>query len=219
MTGYPRSTSLLLALFLFLGPTSVASRGEDEPAFESLFNGTDLSGWRFTFREEGVDPSKTFLVRDGMVVCTGRPVGYMSTEASYERFTLSFDFRYARPEGLASDADFGGNSGYLLFVQEDAVWPRCIEVQGMNRDVAGIIPIKSKAEFETDADARERARKPVGEWNHVDIVVRDGKITASLNGTLVSTVTSYEPTRGRIGFQSEGAEIHWKDIRIRRDDG
>lgn len=37
----------------------------------------------------------------------------------------------------------------------------------------------------------------------------------SLNGTVVSTVRDCELTAGAIGFQSEGAEIHMKNIRIR----
>ena len=36
-----------------------------------------------------------------------------------------------------------------------------------------------------------------------------------LNGVVVSTVGKCELTEGAIGFQSEGAETLWKNIRIR----
>jgi hypothetical protein len=35
-----------------------------------------------------------------------------------------------------------------------------------------------------------------------------------LNGTLISTVSDCELTSGPIGFQSEGKEIHLRNIRI-----
>ena len=35
-----------------------------------------------------------------------------------------------------------------------------------------------------------------------------------LNGTLISTVSGCELTKGPIGFQSEGKEIHLRNIRI-----
>ena len=37
----------------------------------------------------------------------------------------------------------------------------------------------------------------------------------SVNGAVVSTVSDCELTQGPIGVQSEGAETHWKTIRIR----
>lgn len=39
----------------------------------------------------------------------------------------------------------------------------------------------------------------------------------SINGAVVSTVSDCELTTGPIGFQSEGAETHWKNIRIREN--
>jgi type 1 glutamine amidotransferase len=194
-----------------------AQEEKKEEGFVQLFNGKDFTGWKFHFDEKGADPTKTFSVRDGAIVCTGKPAGYMYTEKSYREFTLHFDWRYARPADLEDDSKFPGNSGYLLFIQKHEVWPRSIEVQGMNRDVAGIIPIKTEAKFETDAQTRERERKPVGEWNTMWINVKGGRITVYLNGELVSTVTEYEPKEGPIGFQSEGAEIHWRNIRIREE--
>ena len=187
-----------------------------EEGFKPLFNGKDLTGWSFVFRKP-VDARKTFLIKGGAIVCTGKPVGYMTTDASFEQFTLRFDWRYKRPKDLEDDAAFLGNSGYLLFIRKDWVWPSCIEVQGMNRDAGGIIPIKTKAEYTTDKEAREKARKPVGEWNAMEIIVKGGTITVFLNGTKISTVTKYTLKKGRIGFQSEGAEIHWRNIRIKRE--
>jgi 3-keto-disaccharide hydrolase len=192
---------------------------DDEKGFVPVFNGKDLTGLKFQFEAKDVDPSKTFSVKEGTLVCTGSPNGYWYAEGPYRDFTLRFEWRYKRPEGLTDEEKFTGNSGYLLFVTEHKIWPRGIEVQGMNRDVAGIIPIACKEETKstTDAEARKKARKPVGEWNSMEIVAKGGRIEARLNGTLVSTVTEHPFKEGAIGFQSEGAEIHWRNVRIREE--
>ncbi|HET6201714.1 MAG TPA: DUF1080 domain-containing protein [Planctomycetota bacterium] len=197
--------------FLLLAPQ------EDEKGFVPLFNGKDLAGFKFHFGEKDADPAKTFSVKDGAIVCTGTPPGYLYTEKPYGDFTLRFDWRYKRPADLKNDDDFGGNSGYLLFITEHKIWPRSIEVQGMNKEVARIIPIESKEQtkFTTDAEARKKACKPVGEWNSMEIVAKRGQVAARVNGTLISTVTEHPFKEGVIGFQSEGAEIHWRNLRIR----
>lgn len=54
--------------------------------------------------------------------------------------------------------------------------------------------------------------KPVGEWNHLDIVARQGAITVRLNGVLVNEALDCTPRRGRIQVQSEGAELFIRRI-------
>ena len=56
--------------------------------------------------------------------------------------------------------------------------------------------------------------KPVGEWNTTEIICQDGAITSKVNGKDVDTGKG-DLTEGVIGFQSEGAEIHFKNIRIK----
>jgi len=202
----------LLAIFLALAQPAQGS----EEGFQPLFNGKDLTGFKFFFEEKGHDPTRTFWARDGVLGCTGAPAGYLYTGKSYKDFTLRFDWRYVRPDGLADEAGFEGNSGYLLWVTEHKLWPRSLEVQGMNRDVCKIIPIASKADFKTDAEARLKARKPVGEWNSMEIDARGGKVWVRLNGELITTVNQHEfKDAGPIAFQSEGAPIQWRNLRIK----
>lgn len=190
---------------------------QDEKDFTPLFNGKDLAGWKFTLQDKNADPTKTFTIVDGAIVCTGSPAGYMYTEKSFKQFTLRFDWRYKRPDNLKEDAKFGGNSGYLLYIQEHKIWPKSLEIQGMNRDAGFIIPINMKAEWKTDKEAHKLTVKPVGEWNTMEIVAKNGEIVSYVNGVRISTVSKCELSEGPIGFQSEGAEIHWKNIRIREE--
>ena len=57
--------------------------------------------------------------------------------------------------------------------------------------------------------------KPAGEWNHMDVVCDGDSITTILNGYLVNIGTKSSLTRGKILFQSEGAEILFRKIEVR----
>src|SRR5262249_24651816 len=156
------------------------------------------------------DPAKTWWVRDGIIYCTGHPNGYFYTVKRYKNYILRYDWQFARPADLKDDKDFAGNSGCLVHIhQPHKVWPCCIEVQGMNGDDGELLPIPRKLQATVfyDRAARDRAVRPVGEWNTTEIAcLADGSITAKINGIEVSHGKS-ELTDGQIGFQSEGAEI------------
>jgi hypothetical protein len=66
-----------------------------------------------------------------------------------------------------------------------------------------------------DSQALANVLRPVGQFNRFEIEVQGGDMTISINGAVVSTVRDCELTAGPIGIQSEGAETHWKNIRIR----
>jgi len=198
------------------------SHAEDvgEEGWTDLFNGKNLDGWKFYMGGKSEENGGVFSVQDGVIVCTGRPSGYMYTPKSYSNYTLQFDLAFARPEGLEDDTKFRGNSGCLIHVADRnalGVWPRSVEVQGMNRQLGLILPIPRslKCTRTFDAALSAKARKPIGEFNLVEIEVKGGDMVIELNGRVVSTVGKCELTEGPIGFQSEGVETHWRNIRIR----
>ena len=51
------------------------------------------------------------------------------------------------------------------------------------------------------------AEKPTGEWNTIEAICDGDTITNIVNGRTVNKCTNAHPSRGRIGFQSEGSEI------------
>lgn len=198
-----------------------------EKGFERLFNGKDFGGFGFVIGNNcaphpsgcaQIDPGSTFSIEKGMIVCSGKPQGYIYTDKTYLNFTLRFEYRYKPYEGMEDDDDFYGNSGYMLFITNHQVWPKSIEIQGQNSSVLSVIPIDSHATYTVDDEARKRALKPVSQWNSVEIVSKEGQIKSFLNGTLISTVSQHEfKQAGHIGFQSEGAEIYWRNIRIKEE--
>jgi hypothetical protein len=133
---------------------------------------------------------------------------------------LRFDYRHIRPPDLDPDDEyFDGNSGYLLFITDHRVWPRGIEIQGNNEGILSAGGLDAAIKKSDDDDARKKAHRPVGDWNSVEIVSKAGQVRSYLNGLLISTVTEHpfkEP--GHIAFQSEGALLHWRNIRIKEEE-
>lgn len=205
-----RRKLLTLGLVLTLAVVPTLAE-ESEEGFTPLVEGDDLSGFGFVLKAEDADPKETWEAEDGVVRCTGKPNGYFYTKKSYSNYVLRFDFRY--PENA-------GNSGYLIHITGDhKVWPKCIEVQGMY-DQAGLIFAIGGAKGPDNRQEQARkdlvldSRKPHQEWNSLEIISQDGKITAKLNGTTVGE-GEYDLTEGPIGFQSEGAPIEFRNMRIK----
>jgi hypothetical protein len=62
---------------------------------------------------------------------------------------------------------------------------------------------------------RRDVEKPAGEWNRMEVVCDGDTITTILNGYLVNIGTKSSLTKGKILFQSEGAEIVFRKIEVR----
>lgn len=198
-----------------------------EEGFTPLFNGQDLSGFKFllgnacTPAPQGcgsTQPGTTFTVNKGAIHISGRPSGYLYTEHKYLDFTLRLDMRYLPYDGMESAADYYNNTGIVLFITEHQVWPKSLEVQGLYREALSILPIDNQAKFTFNKHLRDTTMRPLGEWNSIEIVSRAGEVQVSVNGLLVTTVTEHEfKLPGHIGVQSEGAEVYLRNIRIREE--
>jgi hypothetical protein len=197
-----------LAAALALGWTA---RGADD-GFVSLVRSDDPK----QFELVGIGP-ETIKIENGEIRVSGRPDGYFATRESYKNYVLTFEWMYDRPSDLESDARFKGNSGVLLHIEAPhKIWPKCIEAQLLNAD-AGHLIIVSGAKFQgkKDAAAQKQAIKPVGQWNLEEVVCQDGKISCKINGIEVSSGIGGTPDHGPIGWQSEGAPIRFRNLKIK----
>ena len=200
----PRPMALLLTLILTMIPTP------GEPV--GLLKGTDPA----QFELVGIAADSISIV-DGEVRLTGKPLGYFATRQEYKDYVLTLEFKYDRPEGLKSDADFRGNSGILLHISKPGkVWPTCVQVQLAQADPGSIFAMNdARCDSGSDPVAQKGAIKPVGEWNKVEITCQAGTITSLLNGVEVSKGEKAEPNHGAIGWQSEGKPVRFRDFRIK----
>jgi hypothetical protein len=216
--------SLGLALLLPAAPTAA----QDKDGWTPLFNGKDLTGWKPFLRPskdgKSVDPKDVWSVQDGYIRCVGKPNGYIATEKEYGDYVLKVKWRFPK-DGK------GGNSGVLLHVQQkDEVWPTSIEAQmfaGRAGDFWLIYPPAAKLDVDPARQDPKQARhyfripkdqtieKPFGEWNQYEITCKGGDVTLVVNGTKANEGRNGNLTKGRIALQSEGAEVHFKDVEIR----
>lgn len=206
---------------------SFALRAAEPMKFKPLFNGKDLSGW------VNVNTDKdTWAVRDGMIVCSGHPTGVMRTDRQYENFILHIEWRHM---------EAGGNSGTFLWadgmVPEGKRLPRGVEVQmlelewpnlhrdrdGKPRDIAyvsgevwGVGGLKTTPDNPRGVRSKsvELRCKGKGEWNTYDLVAVDGTIKLAINGKFVNGISKATIKKGYICLESEGAEIHFRNIQI-----
>ena len=189
----------------------------------ALFNGENLDGWSHVLVED-LALEDVWTVEDGVIICKGEPLGYLHTDASYQDFVLTFEWRWA-PGGEP------GNSGVLLRIagEPDTFMPKCVEAQLLHQS-AGDIWAFYGASVEGDADRTrviedhetlgdfkgiskiKDAEKPPGEWNHYEITLTGDTLVLKVNGELVNEAHGLDIVSGPIGLQSEGGEIHFRNI-------
>ena len=56
--------------------------------------------------------------------------------------------------------------------------------------------------------------KGAGEWNTYDVVAVDGVVKLSINGKFVNGVSQSTVRKGYLCLESEGSEIHFRNIRL-----
>ncbi|MDX2151582.1 MAG: DUF1080 domain-containing protein [Bryobacteraceae bacterium] len=185
-----------------------------DEAWTSLFNGKDLGrmvvvlkgedGRARKYFEDRINEQQTFSARDGLLVTTGTPEGYIRTTDVYDNFAFHVEVRYPSR----------GNSGVLIHIQQDAVWPRAIECQLYQSHMGRIFPIHGA--YLEGGEMIHEASKPVGEWNTFEVYSEEGRVATVLNGVLVGLAAEAEPRIGHVALQAEGVAAEFRNIRIRR---
>ncbi len=212
---------------LVVGLSAVWTQAAEIPKYTSLFNGKDLTGWV----DVNTSP-ETWVVEDGLLVCKGNPIGVMRSEKQYENFVLHIEWRHM---------EAGGNSGVFVWsegsVPEGRRLPAGGEVQRLELDwphqhrdrngnpapiayvhgevwgANGPVTIPDNPRGERSKSIENRCLGQ-GEWNYYDIVCVDGTIKLSVNGKFVNGISKSTVKKGYLCLESEGAEIHFRNIQI-----
>jgi len=196
-------------------------RHRADPGPLELFNGRNLQGWKHVLADPAAPRDAVWSVREGLLICKGRPLGVLHTEKKFQNFRLVLEYRWAPGEKP-------GNSGILSRINGPArALPRCAEVQLMHGnagDVLGLQGMKVAAGqprfFEVKAHkiagdiAGVRrladAERPPGEWNRVEVLAQGDGYTVWMNEQKINQATGVEVIAGPLGLQSEGGEIHFR---------
>lgn len=176
-------------------------------------------------------PSDKWTCDDGVLHSIKDRRVDLITRDDYEDFELELDWKVA----------WGANSGIMYGVSEagsETYWsgPE-MQINDDPHHSDGLEPKTSAGGlYDLIAPARRDVLKPTGEYNHVRLVSRSGHIEHWLNGVLVvaydwdspelraliaktkfATAPLFMRTRrGHLALQSEGDEVWFRHIRIRR---
>ena len=211
------SVSRLAALCLCFAMVAAISRAADKDGYIALANGKNMDGWKaFYDPKSKVDTSKNLTPKENGFVCSGVPTGFFYTEKSFSNYVLEYEWRF--PEGSKPES----NSGCLVHMQEpfNKIFPKCLEPQGRYLNHGKIFTIgiaKDEVEYNKfDQELLTKQLKPMGQWSKTEVTCsKDGVVKVKVNGVQVSECKS-KLTSGPIGFQSEGTEVHFRNIRLKQ---
>lgn len=174
---------------------------------------------------------ETWSKQKRVLKCSGEPIGVMRSERQFENFLLHIEWKHIEP---------GGNSGVFVWSDanpdEKSRLPNGVEVQMLELDWInlnakdGVIPPDAYVHGElfgvggvtttpdnprgTRSKSVENRCKGRGNWNVYDVVCVDGVIKLSVNGKFVNGISKSSKKKGFICLESEGAEIHFRNIKI-----
>lgn len=187
--------------------------------FVDLFDGKSLSGWTGSL--------ESYKVEEGAIVCVQGSAGNLLSEKEYGNFVLQFDFQLTAGAnnglGIRCPNSAKGNlhlDGIELQILDDSAEKYAtLKPYQYHGSVYGLVP------------AKRGSLKPVGEWNHQEVVVENDHIKVTLNGTVIVDAKLTEATKngtmdgaehpglkrekGHIGFLGHGDRIAIKNVKIR----
>ena len=201
----------------------------EEIDFEKITSGQKVKGEPVQWIQVNTEDS-TWILKGKELVCNGLPIGVIRSEKKYENFILHIEWKHM---------EAGGNSGTFVWSKAEPGenrLPDGLEVQMLELDwvnlnmrngekppiayvhgelfgVGGvkIIPDNPRGERSKSIENRCLGK---GEWNVYEVVCVDGTIKLSVNGKFVNGISQSSQRNGYICLESEGAEIHFRNIKI-----
>jgi len=235
------SLSLAVLGLVALAWTGNASADELEPVTRAAIDGTE-AGWRALgpddFINVNCDP-ETWTWNDGVLHCTGQPVGVIRSNRPYTNLELLVEWRHLKP---------AGNSGVFLWGVKESLdalqpgqLPQGIECQVLDNAYTRQFEERSgrKADwFTTHGDVfptqsskmtpfapvspngsrsfpSQHLSRDAGQWNHYYIRAINGEVRLWVNGVEVSGGRDCQPATGYLCLESEGSPIEFRKLRMR----
>ena len=222
------TTVLILLAGVISAQESLFSFGE-EIGLQQIISGENVEGVAVNWIQVNTE-ADTWKVKGNKIICSGHPIGVIRSEKSYENFLLHIEWKHMEP---------GGNSGTFVWSNAepgDNLLPNGVEVQMLELDwvnlntrdgktppvayvhgeifgVGGVETVPDNPRGRRSKSVENRC-KGKGEWNTYDVVCVDGTIKLSVNGKFVNGISKATQKEGFICLESEGAEIHFRNIRI-----
>lgn len=234
-----RTGAAALASLLLLA--GVNAQESNSP--KAFIDGTGL-GWRALTLSNFVHvncESNTWSLTNGVIHCTGRPVGVVRSPNVHTNFELVAQWRHLRS---------AGNSGIFVWATPESIkdleqgkgrLPTGVEVQVLDHGYVEQYEKQTKKKpdwFTSNGDVfptgttkmkpfppvspngqrsfpRKNLSKGIGEWNHYYVRAINGEVRLWVNGEEVSGGTDIRPAWGYLCLESEGSPVEFKEIRMR----
>lgn len=199
----------------------ILAQADGDEGFESVFNGTDLSGWSGAV--------ENYQVVDGTILCRKGKGGTLYTDAEYGDFiaTVQFKLPPGGNNGLAIRYPGKGNPAYDGMTELQVLDSFHEKYQ---REGKSIKAYQYHGSAYSQVAAHTGYLRPVGEWNYQKVTVKGSTIHVELNGAIIlntdlSKVDS-NPKRfkgkdlkkGHFGLAGHSDPVAFRNIRIKRLD-
>lgn len=218
-------------------PNSLTGKQKQE-GWQLLFDGMHTSGWHsyglsnvaasWTIADNALhgDPSAK---KDAAVTWSNDLV----TDDEYKNFDFKADWKIAK----------NGNSGIIFYVHEDKdrykntyeTGPEMQVIDNAGHPDGKIIKHHAGDLYDLISSSTEPV-KPVGEWNHAEIIANNGKLDFYLNGQHIVSTTMWDDNwkqmvanskfksmpafgtfkQGHIALQMHGDEVWYRNIMIKK---
>jgi len=223
---------ILVGFILWAGVSSAQESlfpfGEDM-GLQTIISGEKIEGTPVNWIQVNTE-AETWEVKGDELICTGHPIGVIRSELKYENFVLHIEWKHMEPGGNSgtfvwSDAEPGDNRlpngvevqmlelDWVKLNTRDGKTPPLAYVHGEIFGVGGVETVPDNPRGRRSKSVENRC-KGKGEWNTYEVVCVDGTIKLSVNGKFVNGISKSTKKEGFICLESEGAEIHFRNIRI-----
>ena len=215
--------------------TNISNGEKSSNGWVSIFDGKTTTGWH-SYGKDKADG--IWNVVDGAICLTDKKQrtqaggGDLVTDKEYGDFDLKLEWKIAK----------NGNSGIILFVVEDPIkykesYNTGMEMQVLDNDGhpdGKLIRHRAGDLYDLISCSKESV-KPVGEWNEVEIISKNGKLQFFLNGTNVVTTQLWDDNwktmvanskfksmpgfvtfkKGKIALQDHSNMVCYRNIKIK----
>jgi len=228
--GKMKIATNMLFLLILLTPVTIFAQSGNQPAKNpdgvDLFASQNLDDWDFFSDDPSLKKEDVWsFTKEGYLFCTGKPIGFLCTKKEdYRDFKLTVQWRW--PEGVEPT-----NSGVFLRLNgQFRPLPCCIEAQLKHGDAGDIWTFHGFG-LEGYDNTRVRrvdnhelggkmagitklfdAENKPGEWNTYEILCQGGTVVLSVNGRIINWTKDIGDKFGRIGLQSEGGPIEFRNF-------
>jgi hypothetical protein len=201
------------ARFIAIGLIAVGVAIAADDRFTSLMPKKDVTEQWIV---EGT-PEETWKVENGEIVCAGKPNGFLRSKKSYRNYVFRAEWRFKKEGWVPRPQDEGWpNAGFFIHAGEVVKgWPTSLEVQGHFGEAGSLFGVRGGKITGAKRGVIVKNRPPFGDWDRYEITSTDGKVTVRLNGEIVNEGYDASPAEGNICLQSEGWEVHYRNVEIR----